>query len=240
MRFYRGKEFKQIHEGKKVNKYINNEGMIISVDKNGEVIEESYGNKTHNGYMITTNANLIKKGTNYVHRLVALCFIGNPPDDSRNQVDHIDGCRTNNNASNLRWVTPAENANNVITLKRKEQSKKVGKAHWAYGRKFKRGPQSIETRMKIGEMNSKEAYIIIDGKLIVKENSKELVSYLRERLDIKSNVYLWFTFDSEGKRKIPMKWLDRVSFVGYKEEYDSFLANDYDIQGIKTVNREAA
>ena len=46
-----------------------------------------------------------------VHRLVALAFHGHPPDKSYT-VDHIDRIKTNNNASNLRWATKAEQAAN--------------------------------------------------------------------------------------------------------------------------------
>ena len=42
-----------------------------------------------------------------MHRLVALAFHGLPPDKSYT-VDHIDRIKTNNNASNLRWATKAE------------------------------------------------------------------------------------------------------------------------------------
>lgn len=42
-----------------------------------------------------------------VHRLVLLAFVG-PPDEGK-QCRHLDGDPTNNNLSNLRWGTPAEN-----------------------------------------------------------------------------------------------------------------------------------
>lgn len=46
-----------------------------------------------------------------VHRLVALAFHGSPT-EARTEVDHIDRDPTNNAATNLRWVTRAENAAN--------------------------------------------------------------------------------------------------------------------------------
>tara|TARA_R110002049_G_scaffold218036_3_gene389499 strand:+ start:2295 stop:2759 length:465 start_codon:yes stop_codon:yes gene_type:complete len=50
-----------------------------------------------------------------IHRLLAICFIPNP--ENKPCVDHIDRDRTNNDLSNLRWVTYEENNNN------KEKSK---------------------------------------------------------------------------------------------------------------------
>ena len=49
-----------------------------------------------------------------IHRLVAQAFM--PNNDNKPCIDHVDGNRTNNTYSNLRWVTPKENTNNIITL----------------------------------------------------------------------------------------------------------------------------
>lgn len=52
----------------------------------------------------------------YVHRLVALAFIGPPPDDTRRFVNHIDGNRFNNRADNLEWVSSRENSQHAARL----------------------------------------------------------------------------------------------------------------------------
>jgi hypothetical protein len=49
-----------------------------------------------------------------VHRLVALCHIPNP--DNKPEVNHRDGNKSNNHASNLEWCTPAENVEHSIKL----------------------------------------------------------------------------------------------------------------------------
>ena len=72
--------------------------------------------KKSNGYMqinLFTNDGRRKK--EYVHRLVAITFI---PNESRlPEVNHIDGIRDNNRASNLEWVTHDENMKKSSLLK---------------------------------------------------------------------------------------------------------------------------
>lgn len=56
-----------------------------------------------------------------VHRLVCIAFHGIKGYEQGLFVDHIDTNRANNNASNLRWVTPKGNANNPLTLEKRRK-----------------------------------------------------------------------------------------------------------------------
>ena len=62
-----------------------------------------------NGYLrvgICSPGGTVK--TEYVHRMVAIAFIG-PPPTADHQIDHIDHNRANNNVTNLRWMTKQDN-----------------------------------------------------------------------------------------------------------------------------------
>jgi hypothetical protein len=61
---------------------------------------------THGYVIVCLSRNGVVKRTS-MHRVVASAWIGECPPCL--QVDHIDGCRTNNAASNLRYLTAAEN-----------------------------------------------------------------------------------------------------------------------------------
>lgn len=81
-----------------------------------------------------------------VHRLVAKAFVPNP--ENKKYVDHIDGNRLNNDASNLRWVSAKENAANPITHKKMIENRKP--TEWTVERRRK-----ISERLK-GKKHSKE------------------------------------------------------------------------------------
>lgn len=48
----------------------------------------------------------------YIHRLMAELFLWNP--DNKEQVNHIDGNKHNNDLANLEWVTHQENAIHAV------------------------------------------------------------------------------------------------------------------------------
>jgi hypothetical protein len=78
-------------------------------------------NTSNIGYkMITLSKNSVKKSF-MVHRLVMASFFGK----SNLHVDHIDGNKTNNNISNLRYCSHREN-HSFDNVKKKRSSKYVG------------------------------------------------------------------------------------------------------------------
>lgn len=100
---------------------ISNMGRLCSVGgdrptKNGHIrhynwyIHAVYETR---GYNKQTLYSKDKSKSVMVHRLVAEAFIPNP--ENKSQVDHIDGNKLNNKASNLRWTTPSENCQNPNT-----------------------------------------------------------------------------------------------------------------------------
>lgn len=93
------------------------------VSSDGAIVSNDY---KCSGRRVTLKPALDKKGylrtvlldnsgkyrTVKIHRLVANAFIDNP--DGLPQVNHINGIKTDNNASNLEWVTNIENAHHAL------------------------------------------------------------------------------------------------------------------------------
>tara|TARA_R110000822_G_scaffold224614_1_gene357557 strand:- start:138 stop:713 length:576 start_codon:yes stop_codon:yes gene_type:complete len=98
-------EFMQIED---YNYSVSNLGRI-RCDTTNKIRKPS---KDTNGYYIVLMYNSIDKVNKCksVHRLIAQAFIPNL--ENKELIDHIDGNRTNNILSNLRWATSQENARN--------------------------------------------------------------------------------------------------------------------------------
>lgn len=150
-------------------KYIDNSnGYQISnlgnIKSNNQIIKQR---KNKSGYLYAMIVLNNKRKFVRVHRLVAQAFI--PNINNKPYVNHIDGNKTNNNASNLEWVTPKENtkhAQNVLNIPFGEN---IIYAITHNQRKVIRSDGKIYNSIKEAkiDMNKKHAHIVevCEGKL---------------------------------------------------------------------------
>jgi len=100
------------HEIPKSYVPIKNYEGIYGINKKGDVYSAFSGKHINTdvnnfGYKrVVLCSNKIKKRF-FLHKLVAETFI--PNNENKEQVNHKDGNKQNNNVSNLEWVTPSEN-----------------------------------------------------------------------------------------------------------------------------------
>ena len=126
---------------------VSNLGRVRSIKKNGKIkilkpeLLEGY-------HRVTLTKNYIREKV-FVHRLVCKEFNG-LPNDSQNQVDHINTIRTDNRSSNLRWSNDYENNNNPLTRKHKCEGQTGRVGYWK-GKK-----RSEETKKKMSESHKKK------------------------------------------------------------------------------------
>lgn len=87
----------------------NNPNYIVS--NTGKIRREGsdrdHSVRDRKGYLSVDLYENSKRKTERVHRLVAEAFVPNP--DNKPYVNHKDGNKYNNNASNLEWATSKEN-----------------------------------------------------------------------------------------------------------------------------------
>ena len=101
------------------------------------------------GYLRAT----INGRNEYVHRIVAKCFVPNP--NGYLEVNHKDGIKTNNSAQNLEWCTRSENNRHAfqIGLRSYEHLHKIARMPKFKLRKFSE-EQVREIRVLIEEGKS--------------------------------------------------------------------------------------
>ena len=116
---------------------VSDHGRVRSVDrisknKNGHLrrlsgqTRKTWKNK--DGYpSVTLKVNGVQSN-HYVHRLVLLAFVGQPPEGA--EGCHNDGDRTNSHLENLRWDTRSENMYDMV---RHGNHFQVSKSHCPHG-----------------------------------------------------------------------------------------------------------
>ena len=165
-----------------VSSYGRRRKTLLNTDK---VSILDYGATNNNGYKVFGNLGL-------AHRAVAKAFLPNPRNKS--EINHIDGDKTNNNVSNLEWVTPSENRRHAYDTGLIDTAK-ISKALM---RKYSK---NLDER--IHQFKNLATGKVVEGTFwYLKQNSKELFELsgmsidrlrCRTRQQVKNWVYLGAT-----------------------------------------------
>lgn len=82
---------------------VTRDGRIFTYKEKSGLWREQKARDHSNGYSRV----VINRKDEYVHRIVAMCYLDNPR--KCNEVNHKDGNKKNNNIDNLEWCTRSEN-----------------------------------------------------------------------------------------------------------------------------------
>lgn len=97
---------------------ISSDGLVFS---HGKKLKPENNTSGYQRVWLRVNG---KKKRYFVHRLVAICFVGNPY--GLPHIDHIDHNKQNNISTNLRWSTKIKNGGNAVKCRTIKKSKFKG------------------------------------------------------------------------------------------------------------------
>lgn len=114
------KEKELLEMGEEVYKFLNPEDMKVIISSKGKVLIKSNKGfyrlmktfKDLQGYDLVT----LQNRTYLVHSLVAQVFL-DTPSGLLSQIKHINGDKSDNSVSNLRWYSPEEEWRNIRAVK---------------------------------------------------------------------------------------------------------------------------
>lgn len=102
-------------------------GEVKSLKYNKESILKKRKH-SHGYYQVTLSKNKIQKQL-FIHRLVANAFIPNP--ENKPEVNHKNGLKTDNQVTNLEWVTRNQNIQHAYKTGLCENARKASKERMA-------------------------------------------------------------------------------------------------------------
>lgn len=124
-----------------------------------------------------------------VHRLVAIAFIANP--EGLPQVDHINGDRTDNNVTNLRWVTCRDNHMNPVTYARSLAAHRTEASRLSSKARLNTPEVIAKRNTKLRSADNRRRLAVAHGKRVrCLETGKIYISILEAAKDY--NTSRWF------------------------------------------------
>ncbi len=180
--------------------FVRTDGSFRIVSKKSGKEWITFGSDLSYGYKVIRLFSKIYRA----HRIIAETFIPNP--ENKPEVNHIDGNKSNNDISNLEWVTPSENNQHAYDTGLAKLSAET-KAKLSAANKGKQ--LSAETKAKISAANKGALHPRYNKRIYIFYNKssnifEELTQYqLRTKYNLNSSHLRSLC---SGKRKSHAGW----------------------------------